>query len=112
VREAKTYGQMMDEALAIKTQEEADKWFLEEVKFMQEANPDWSPEKCAEVVRSNLGYMAGYYSREVSEHVHKFWGANHPVFGGPGYWGKVTPKEAFEAGKKMAKDCAGNGDGK
>ena len=99
---SKTYGQMMDEALAIKTQEEADKWFLKEVKIMKEANFDWSLDKCASVVRSNLGYMAGYYSQDVSEHVHKFWNANHPIFGGPSYWNTMTSEKAFEAGKKLA----------
>lgn len=100
---SKTYGEMMSEALAINNQEDADKWFLGEVKIMHEANKDWPLDKCASVVRSNLGYMAGYYSRETSEHVHKFWNANHPIFGGPSYWSTVTPEQAFEAGKKLAK---------
>lgn len=98
---SRTYGEMINEALSIDNQEDADKFFIKEVKVMQDANPDWSPEKCASTVRSNLGYMAGYYSQEVSEHVKKFWGANHPIFGKPGYWGKVTPKEAFEKGQEM-----------
>ena len=101
---SKTYGQMMDEALKIQTQEEADKWFLEEVKFMKTSNPEWSLDKCASVVRHNLGYMAGYYDKKVSEHVHKFFGANHPIFGAPGYWDTMTSDYAFEIGKRMAKD--------
>ena len=36
----KTYGDMMKEALAIKTQKEADIWFKKEVKIMHKANPD------------------------------------------------------------------------
>ena len=98
----KTFGDMMRECLAIKTQEEADVWFAEEVKTMQEANPEWSPEECVKTVRSNLGYMAGYYDKQASEHVAKFFSANHPIFGGPEYWGKTTPKQAFNAGVAAA----------
>ena len=99
----KTYGDMMKEALAIKTQKEADIWFKKEVKIMHKANPDWSLKKCADVVRSNLGYIAGYYDQSVSEHVHKFFGANHPIFGSPSYWDTMTPKKAFDKGREMAK---------
>ena len=83
---SRTYGQMMEEALSIKTQEEADKWFIKEVKHMKKHQPEWTLAKCADTVRSNLGYMAGYYDKEVSEHVHKFWSATHPIFGSPSYW--------------------------
>lgn len=99
---SRTCGEMMEEAIAIKTQEEADKWFKKEVKAMKEGNPDWPMSECADTVRSNLGYMAGYYDKSVSEHVHKFFGANHPIFGKPSYWDTVTPKEAFEKGKEFA----------
>ena len=98
---SKTFGDMMREALEIKTQARADEWFKEEVEIMKGHNLDWSMSKCADTVRSNLGYMAGYYDRSVSEHVQKFWGANHPIFGNPSYWDTVTSKEAFEKGKKL-----------
>lgn len=100
---SKTYGEMMKEALVIKTQEEADEWFKKEVEFMQEANPSWSLTKCADVVQSNLGYMAGYYDKSASEHVKKFFGTNHPIFGDPSYLDSVSPKEAFEKGKSYVK---------
>ena len=98
---SRTYIQMMDEALSIVTQEEADKFFLREVSAMKEGNSSWSLEKCAEVVRSNLGYMAGYYDKSTSEHVRKFFGATHPIFGGPGYWDTMTSEKAFEAGRSL-----------
>lgn len=88
---SKTFSDMMKECFAIKTQEEADKWFKAEVDIMHEANPSWPMSKCASAVRSNLGYMAGYYDKAASEHVHKFFNADHPIFGGPGYWDTVTP---------------------
>lgn len=100
---SKTFGDMMKEALAIRTQEEADVWFAKEVQDMKAAKPELDIEKCATIVRSNLGYMAGYYDDSAAQHVHKFFSANHPVFGGPGYHAKVTPKEAFETGKGVSK---------
>lgn len=100
-----TYGEMMKEALAIKTQAEADKWFEAKVKDMYEnygKKESKTLADCADIMRSNLGYMAGYYDKSTSEHVHKFFGANHPIFGGPGYWDTVSNAQAFEAGKAMA----------
>ena len=97
----KTYGEMMKEALAIKTQEKADKWFKEEIKAMKQANSTWPLSECADVVRSNLGYMAGYYDKKTSEHVNKYFGANHPIFGTPSYWDTMTLKKAFEKGKEI-----------
>ena len=104
--DTKTYGDMMKEALAIKTQEEADVWFAKEVESMKKGNPDWDMDKCANTVRSNLGYMAGYYDKSASEHVAKFFKAGHPIFGGPSYWDSVTPKQAFEAGKKKGEELS------
>ena len=101
MRQPKTYGQMMNEALAINNQDEADKWFAEEVKAMQEANPEWDSEKCVSVVRSNLGYMAGYYNDNVAQHVHKFFNANHPIFGGSDYHKTMSPTKAFNKGKEI-----------
>ena len=91
----------MEEALAIKNQKQADIWFKGEVDAMKKVNPTWDIEKCSNVVRSNLGYMAGYYDKKASIHVNKFFGAGHPIFGGPGYWDSVTAESAFELGKKM-----------
>lgn len=100
---SKTFGEMMDEAIAIKTQKEADEWFRKKCEVMQEAHPEWDIEKCASVVRSNLGYMAGYYDDKVAKHIHKFFNADHPVFGGHDYHKEVTPKKAFEMGKKLGR---------
>ena len=49
------------------------------------------------------GYSTGWSTGGGREHVNKFFGANHPIFGNPSYWDSVTPKEAFEAGKEAAK---------
>lgn len=98
---SKTYGQMMKEAFAIKTQQEADVWFEKEVMSMKYANPSWSLERCSEVVKHNLGYMAGYYDKSASEHVKKFFGATHPIFGESSYWDTVSSEQAFKKGVKM-----------
>jgi len=57
----------------------------------------------AEVARSNVGYILGYYSDATA----KLWygcldNVNHPVFGpGFGRGVEITPEEAFNMGKKM-----------
>ena len=88
----------MKEALEITTQEKADKWLVTRVEEMNKNNPTWTWERCAETVRSNLGYMAGYYDSSVAQHIHKFFGANHPIFGGHDYHKKTTPQTAYDKG--------------
>ena len=97
---SKTINGLMKEALAIKTQEEADKFFAEYLDVVKEANPKWSLRECKGVVRSNLGYMAGYFNKEAAEHMKKFFKANHPIFGEPDYWDNVSQKEAYNRGVK------------
>jgi len=99
---SKTYGEQFKEAMACRTQEQADEWFARELEEMTGLNGKSRKENAA-ILRSNLGYMAGYYDKSASEHVARFFGANHPIFGAPDYRDKVTPEEAFQAGVRFAK---------
>lgn len=51
-----------------------------------------------EIVNSNLGYFAGYYSNEVRERVETLFNCEHPVFGSIKKNGAPTAAEAFHMG--------------
>lgn len=83
-------------------QAEADEWFERAVSLcMREAPCDRATAE--DIQRQNLGYFAGYYSRETQLRVEQLYGAVHPIFGPVG--GDREPKtvdEAFEMGKRWA----------
>ena len=51
-----------------------------------------------EIVNSNLGYFAGYYSNEVRERVETLFNCEHPIFGSIKKNGAPTSAEAFRMG--------------
>ena len=51
-----------------------------------------------EIVNSNLGYFAGYYSNKVRERVETLFNCKHPVFGSIKENGAPTIAEAFRMG--------------
>lgn len=103
---SKTYGEQFKEAMC-QTREEADKWLQTEIQRYKDEFGE-EADKAKNIILCNLGYMAGYYSKKESEHIHNMFGADHPIFGGPNYWDNLTPTKAFEAGQKMMLD---RGDG-
>lgn len=98
----KTYGEQFKEAMACKTREKAEEWLKNEIK-RHVSLYGGTPDEAKSIILSNIGYMAGYYSKEHSEHIHKMFGAVHPIFGTPDYWDKTKPEDAFQAGVSMAK---------
>jgi hypothetical protein len=96
-----TIGDWFAEALKCETKEAAQEWFAAQVKQHVELYGQ-APDEAECILRSNLGYMAGYYDQATSQKVYDLFGAAHPIFGGPGYWGTVTPDEALAAGKRLA----------
>lgn len=50
--------------------------------------------------RENIGYLAGYYSREKAQQIYDWFGVSHPIFGRI----EPTPEEAFYAGMRLAED--------
>lgn len=54
-----------------------------------------------DVLRSNLGYMAGYYGNDVRKEIEEMYGAEHPVFGSIVKDGPPTPTTAFYAGIRL-----------
>jgi hypothetical protein len=48
------------------------------------------------IAKSNLGYFAGYYDRDVYNAINKAYGAVHPVFGGNPF--DISPEEVYNWG--------------
>jgi len=61
-------------------------------------------EKAEELVKSNLGYYAGYYDAETRERVEDLFDCEHPIFGKIEKNGAPSPGQAFEAGIALANE--------
>ena len=96
-----TYREQFDSALACETKEQADKLFAGEVK-RYETEFGKSAEEAANIIRANLGYMAGYCNDETAKKVHALFGAAHPIFGGSDYHNTTSPEKAFALGQHHA----------
>lgn len=94
-----TYGEALDPAMKITNQEDADQykeayinWQMEQMKITYE--------EALNIVNSNLGYYAGYYSTETRLQVEKLFNTQHP-FLGKAEDGTPTPEEIFKIGQKI-----------
>ena len=104
-----TTGELYGPAMEIVDPEDAQAYFDALVGWMMdyaidEANKE--PERAAAVVRSNLGYWAGYYTADTRARVERLFQCAHPVFGAIAVVGEPTPEQAFEAGKRIARESA------
>jgi len=96
---SKTYKEQFDSAMACKNKAEAEEWLRAEVAYAVE-NYNQTPEEAESVIKTNLGYMAGYYGKDEACKVKELFGALHPIFGDTTV-NTPTPEEAFAAGQKM-----------
>lgn len=97
---SKTYREQFDAAMRCKTKEEAAAWLAAEInRYQLEFGKDG--EEAEHVIKSNLGYMAGYCDHEAAQKVQRLFGAVHPIFGTADYHQTMTPEEAFETGKRV-----------
>ena len=88
--------QLFDLAMVVTTQQAADKIFSRLVELAMDTEDD--PEMAAQIVRTNLGYYAGYYDAETRERVERLFFCEHPIFGKIAEKGQPTPEEAFRMG--------------
>ena len=101
----RSYREQFDSALACNTKEEAELWMEKEVDYYVKKYGE-SPTEAASIIKTNLGYMAGYYDDDSAKKIHHLFNAVHPIFGTSTYHLDMTAKEAFELGKKRGKgDC-------
>ena len=92
-----TIGEVYGPGMEITDPEEASEYFEAVVKHTMEVKPCFRSE-AEEIVKSNLGYYAGYYSNETRKRVEKLFNCAHPIFGSISSHGTPTPEEAFQMG--------------
>lgn len=101
-----TVGELLDPAMQITKQEDADQYLASYIKWIQK-DLDKTPNKdgltAEQIAKSNLGYYAGYYSNETRERVEKLFKCEHPVFGSIEKNGAPGSKKAFEMGLAIGK---------
>lgn len=94
-----TYGETLGPAMNIETQEEANQYVEAMLDWYERQHKIGRAEGLA-MLKSNLGYYAGYYSHETRLRVERLFRCAHPIFGAAEK-GEPTPEEAFELGKKL-----------
>lgn len=98
-RAKSTIGDIYGPAMKITEPAVAQEYFELIVKHHIEAHGQ-NREEAEEIIRSILGYFAGYYDNETRERVERLFTCAHPIFG-PISSGAPTPEQAFEMGKKF-----------
>lgn len=93
-----TLGECYGAAVAVKKQEDADRYFK---ALVASAQRKWGKtlEQATADEKANLGYYAGYYDQETNIRVQRLYNCQHPVFGKRT---NVSHAEAFKAGQDMA----------
>jgi len=99
-KELNTIGEVFDEALRLaKTdKDEAQDFFYQYVNHISFVNK-YSWDKSIEIAKSNLGYFAGYYDKEVCDIIYNTYQCSHPIFGNKPF--SVDPNEAYRKGLEM-----------
>lgn len=97
---------LLEEAMTITDQAEADSWFMRIVEERLRRMPPGVPpaimrEAVEQTLRADLGYFAGYYSNETRERVERLFNCEHPYFGKISVNGPPTPEEVFRMGYEL-----------
>lgn len=93
-----TYREQFDSAMKCETPEETSFWMDKEVhRYVREYGK--TPEESRQIIKANLGYMAGYFDESYSQKVLQLFGAAHPIFGTE----RPSNEEALIAGMVRAK---------
>ena len=79
-KETLTYGEMMQEAIAVKTHIEASMFKTAYVDWMMKSF-EGTREEAEEQANKNLGYIAYYYDEETCKRVLDLFQVKHPGYG-------------------------------
>lgn len=96
-KELKTIGEIFNEGLRLAETNTADaeRFFKAYVDSIMNENKI-SSEEAIKIAKSNFGYFAGYYPKNVVDLIYKTYECYHPIFGKNPY--DVSPEEAFNMG--------------
>lgn len=92
-----TYGEILQPAMAVETQEQADEFMKLYVAWGMKQH-GWSESHARDLAMQNIGYYTGYCDNETAKRVLNLFNTSHPIFGKE----QPTPEKAFEMGKEMA----------
>jgi len=98
-----TYGEALAPAMKITDQSDADQYKAAYMAYTDQFLKDGVSESgltCEQIVNTNLGYYAGYYSDEVRVRVERLFRCSHPIFGSIKDNGTPKGREAFQCGKE------------
>ena len=99
--ESLTYRQMLDMCNAVKTKEEAAVLLGDFVTYYVNKH-EYSQDEALKIIRSNIGYLAGYCDVETQRRFEDLFGAVHPVFGAvDSPESPKTVEETFQHGLSM-----------
>lgn len=99
--ESLTYRQMLDMCNAVKTKEEASVLLGDFVTYYVNKH-EYSQDEALNIIRSNIGYLAGYCDVETQRRFEDLFGAVHPVFGAvDSPESPKTVEETFQHGLSM-----------
>ena len=102
-----TYEETLGPAMEITDRADAEQYLAAYVAFIQEAldaEPRSDGLTAAEIASQNLGYYAGYYSRETRERVERLFNCAHPILG-PASSGLST-EEVYRQGGELGQQTA------
>jgi hypothetical protein len=91
-----TYGESLGPAMQITEQDKANEYYEALMERHMRITDD-SRKRAEQVIKSNLGYYAGYYSSDVIDRVQRFYNCSHPIFGKT----QPTPEQAFKKGQEF-----------
>jgi hypothetical protein len=96
----RTFGDMMRDAQACSTKDEATALVANEIAGLIAQSPLLLEEQAREIVLKNIGYMSGYCERAEAARILDLFETRHPYFGAIENWPK-TPEETLEMGMKL-----------
>lgn len=106
-----TQSKPFDVAMEITDQADADHWFAEYIETNLPRYSGRTREEVERIVRSDLGYYAGYYSDETRERVERLFNCAHPFFGKFVENGRPTFEQALRMGIAVGKASIGETEG-
>lgn len=91
---------VLEIAMTIETKEEAENYLEDYAYHIWAQGKGIKNTEAMQIAKDNIGYFAGYYSREVRERVEKLFNAPHPILGSVHL--NLSSQEVFELGKAWA----------
>jgi len=94
-------GELLDRAMLVNTQAEADDCFAAVCLFLEPHHPYLAADQITKLALENIGYWAAYSPRGTRARVEPFYGCEHPTFGSIAEYGEPTHADVLVAGMRL-----------